>query len=241
MTIKVKVESAPSAKDRGFLYVRSNDVAVVSVTGERDAPSTSLRTVLQSCLVQFEAFFSGWLRALPGHHTIILVATPAWDQHNALSRHRGIWRSEGLRWLSGDAQRSPSVEIREEGGTRFAGLAEINDANLFDAADYARTHGASFLLVSRRTDLTEERVRSMVTKVLPNGQGVLEWSNVVGLVDQGADICVRVSGGFDDRDVSIDAFLSAALLRKVEEPKFKDPPLSGGTPRFGEGGRRDGE
>jgi transposase len=35
-------------------------------------------------------------------------------------------------------------------------------------------------------------------------------------IGEGADICIRVSGEFDDREVSIDAFMSADLLGKLE-------------------------
>lgn len=218
MTISTKVETAASAKAHGFHYVQSSNVAVVSVTGERDAPSTSLSTVLQACIARFEIFLLGWLRALPDDRLLLFAATPFWDQYNALSRRRGIWGSEGLSWLRGAAQRSPSVEISDGSGARFAGLVHIEQPAIFAAADFARTHGGSFLFVSPHDELTDERVRSMVKKVFPKGKSAVDWSAVVDQISKGEDIAIRVSGGFDDPEVSIDAFMRADLLRRLESP-----------------------
>jgi hypothetical protein len=193
-------------------------VAVVSVTGERDAPSTSLRTVLQACVERFEILLLGWLQALPNDLILLFVATPPCDQHNALSRRRGIWGSKGLGWLSGAAQRSPSVEVSDDVGTRFAGLAHIERPAFFEAADFARTHGGSFLFVSPHSKVTDERVRSMVTKVFPKGTSEVDWSSVIDQVGKEADIAIRVSGGFDDPEISIDAFMLSDLLPRPGEP-----------------------
>ena len=219
MTTDTKVETAVSAKARGYRYVRSDSVAVVSVSGERNAPSTSLRTVLQACFARFEVFLHGWLRALPEDRVLLFAATPLSAQHNVISRRRGIWGTDGLNWLPASVSRSPSVEIRgEEGVTRFAGLAEIAQANFFEAADFARMRDDSFLLVSPRQELTENRVRSMVAKVFPRGESAVDWTGVVAQVEEGEDICIRASGAFDDREASIDAFLSDNLLRRLGAP-----------------------
>jgi hypothetical protein len=217
MIIETTLETALSAKERGFRYVRSGHVAVVSVTGARGVSSISLRTVLKACVARFEATLHGWLLSLP-HHRIVLFASTAFSaQHNALSRRRAIWGSEGLSWLPRAAARSDSVHInREDGEMRFAGLAEIDEASFFEAAEFMRTHAGSFLTVSARGDLTEERVRSIVAKVFPKADAAVNWSAAVAEVENGEDICIRASGGFDDPEASIDAFLSDGLLRKLE-------------------------
>jgi hypothetical protein len=218
MTISTKIEVATSAKANGFRYVRSEDIAVISVLAERDAPGTPLKTVLQKCVVRFEAFFVRWLGVLSHDRVFLFAATAPWDQHNAVSRRRGIWGTEHLGWLPTDAPRSPSVEIISEGGARFAGIVEIRNEDLFEAADFVRTNGGSFLFVSPRAGVEEERVRAMANKVFPKGEAVVEWGNAIELLGEGEDICIRVGGGFDDRQVSIDVFLSAELLRRVGEP-----------------------
>lgn len=218
MTISTKIEVASSAKADGFKYVRSESVAVVSVLAQRDDPGTPLRTVLQTCIARFEAFFLGWVRALSPDQILLFAATAFWDQHNALSRRRGIWGTEQLDWLPSDAQRSPSVEIVGDGGSRFAGVVETREPDLLHAADYVRTHGCSFLFVSPRCDLTDERVRALAMKVLPDGEAVVAWGNVVDLLEDGEDLCIRVGGGFDDREISIDIFLAAELLHRLGRP-----------------------
>jgi hypothetical protein len=71
MTISTKIEVATSAKVDGFRFVKSANVAVVSVLSERDEPGTSLRTVMQTCIAHFEMFFLGWLRALSTDHVFL--------------------------------------------------------------------------------------------------------------------------------------------------------------------------
>jgi hypothetical protein len=216
MTIEPRVEVASSAKSSGFLYVRSENVAVVSVTGERRDPSTSHRAVLQACFARFEVLLRAWLVALPNDRVLLISATPMSDQQNVVTRRRGVWGTDGLRWLPTSAAKSPSVEVSGgEGGTRFAGLAEIPMEDLFEAADFVRTDGESFLLVSSRRELTEERVRSTVASVFPEGESTLDWAKVVALVEEEADMCIRTCGGFDDREAALDAFLRDDLLRKL--------------------------
>jgi hypothetical protein len=214
MTIKTAVQVARSARAHGFRYVQSSNVAVVSVTGERDAPNTPLKTVMQACAKRFEVILRGWLRTLSQYRLLLFSATP-FAQHNALSRRRGIWGTEGLTWLGDAAKRSPCVEIASKAGERFAGLVEVGDANIFEATDFVRMHGGSALLVSRHGELTEERVRAMVAKLFPKGEAAVNWAGFVDQVGEAGDICVRASGGFDDREVSIDAFLSADLLQSL--------------------------
>jgi hypothetical protein len=103
--------------------------------------------------------------------------------------------------------------MRGDDGLRFAGLAQISDAAFADAADFVRTHGASMLFVSPRLDLSEDRVRTMFAQAFPRGVPAVDWA-VVNQVEHCEDIVLRVSGGFDDPEVSIDAFVSADLLSR---------------------------
>ena len=215
MTIEPRIETARSAKEGGFRFVRSSTVAVVSVTAQRASPTTPLRIVLEACVARFAVLLRGWLRSIPQGRIFLFVATPLRDQHNAVRRHRGVW-AEDLSWLADGALRSPSVEISDAEGLRFAGLAEIGEHDLFEAAEFVRTHHESFLFVSACRDLTEESARSLVEKVFPNGQAAMDWARVVDQVEEDEDVCIRVSGNFDDREASIDAFLSADLLRSLE-------------------------
>jgi hypothetical protein len=215
MTIETKLETFSSAKDRGFRYVRSGSVAVVSVTAEREVDD-SLPAALKACVHRFQATLQGWLRELPLYRVLLFVARPFRLHHNVLARRRGVWGVDALRWLPTNVRRSPSVEIHERNaGSRFAGLADVGEANFLRAAECARTERASFLLMSARTDLTEERVRSIVTYASPGARSDVDWEGVVAQVEDGAEICIRVSGGFDDKTVSIDAFLHEDLLRKL--------------------------
>jgi len=155
---------------------------------------------------------------MPDAKLFLFIATPFWEQHNAISRRRGIWGSAGLNWLPEHLPRSASIELSGEGGARFAGLTEVPATDIFEAADFVRTHTSNFLFVSHHRELTEERVRAIAKKVFPNGESTVNWGSAVEQVEEGEDICVRVSGGFDDREASIDAFLAIDLLQKLGQP-----------------------
>jgi hypothetical protein len=64
-------------------------------------------------------------------------------------------------------------------------------------------------------ELSEQRVSTLARKIFPPGGAGIEWSKVLELVEEGEDICIRVTGGFDDREASIDSFLSSDLLRRL--------------------------
>ncbi len=217
MTIEIKVETVSSAKAHGFRYVRSDDVAAVSVIGERSGPAESLQAVLHACFAHFNVFLRAWLGALPYAGVVMFTATQPSDQHNTVSRRRGLWGIDELRWLPASADRSPSVEVvGDDGRTRFAGLVAIAHQDVFEAVDFVRTHSGSFLLVASPGGLSEERVRAMAAQVFPKGESRIDWEAAVAQVERGEDICIRASGNFDDREASIDAFLHEALRRKLE-------------------------
>jgi hypothetical protein len=107
------------------------------------------------------------------------------------------------------------VEIHRDGETRFAGLVRIDDASFLEAADFVRTHRASFLFVSLDDVLTEQRVRLLFSRVFPKGDSTVDRSRVVDQVGDGAELCILVSGAFDDREAGIDAFMSTEWLDTV--------------------------
>jgi hypothetical protein len=215
MTILTTVDIAASASAAGFLYVRDSTVALVSVTGKRDAPSTPLRTVLHSCAATFAPQLRAIVDKLSNGTLVMFSATHFWEQHGALSRRRGIWGGGELQWLTTDIRRSTSVEITRETDSRFAGLVEIETKSLFDAADFARTHESTFLYVSERRNLSDERVREIFAKVFPDGKSGVDWGCVVDQIRKEAAACIRVSGNFDDPEASIDVFLSAELFARL--------------------------
>jgi len=212
--IQPKVDTAVSAKDAGFRFVRSSGVAVVSITARRGAATTSLRIVAEQCAARFAELLDGWLGVLRDHRILLFVATTPANAPNGVARHRGAWR-HAPDWLAEIGSRSPSVEVVDDERVRFAALAEIGQQDLLAAAELVRTSSTSFLLVSSNRDLTEPRVRSLVATVFPAGEPHLDWGCVTNLVENSSDICIRVSGSFDDREASIDAFLAADLLRTL--------------------------
>jgi hypothetical protein len=214
MTTSTRIETALSAKAHGFSFVESSKVAVVSVICRRGDANVSLASMMRACVQRFQPLLLSWLSALPQHCVLLFAATPFWDQHNVISRRRGLWGTKDLSWLPAGAARSSAVEMRGADGLRFAGLAQISDAAFADAADFVRTHGASLLFVSPRIELDEDRVRTMFTHVFPRSGSAVDWA-VVNQAEQCEDIVLRVSGGFDDPEISIDAFVSADVLSRA--------------------------
>ena len=81
-----------------------------------------------------------------------------------------------------------------------------------------RTHPESFLCISPRRTLDVERVLLTVKTVFPNGSRRIAWREVLDLIEAGDHVVIRVGGGFDDREASIDSFLAADLLRELGTP-----------------------
>lgn len=216
MTIKVNIAVARSARDLGFRYVRSADIAVVSVVGERDSPETSLTDVLQACMSQLRPRLHRWLLTLPAHKVFLFAATPFWDNPNVVARRRGIWGLESFRWLPRDATRSSVVEVKNEDGIRFAGIAQIPEVALADAADFVRTNDSAVLFCSSHITMSESDVRSMFALAFPKGQLGADWAVLADGAAAQQDILLRVSGGFDDREAAVDALMSAELLGSLE-------------------------
>lgn len=102
-----------------------------------------------------------------------------------------------------------------DGGLRLAGLVRVPPGSLFEAADFARTHPASFLFVSRQNDLDEDRVRSIFGTVFPRGEAAVDWTVATHEVGRSFDILIRASGDFDDREALIDAFMEPHLLKAL--------------------------
>jgi len=212
MTIETTVEFSASATTAGFRYVRDSTVAIVSATGKRYAPSTPAMSVLEACAKRLASLVVRVMSGPPSGALMLFVATPFWDQHNVVSRRRGVWGRDDLRWLPPAASRSNDVEITRESASRFAGLAKIEAASFLDACEFLRTHESSFLFISSRADIDDERVRAMVLEVFPTGAPNVDWGSVVAQVGNEAAACVRVSGSFDDPEISIDVFMSADVF-----------------------------
>ncbi len=63
--------------------------------------------------------------------------------------------------------------------------------------------------------MSDARVRSLAATAFPQGVSSVDWGSVVAQAEGGEDICIRASGGFDDKEVALDAFLSDDLLRRI--------------------------
>ena len=214
MTIKTTTEFAPSAKLAGYRFVGSADIAVVSTAGKRTSGDVPLRAVVEACVDRFGASLSEWLHILPQHQTALFIATPFWN-HNALQRRRGVWASDGLEWVPATAVRSPSIEVSSDHATRFAGTVQIDDESLLDAAEFVRTNSGAFILISSRNVSAVEFIRETLSTGFRGTASAVDWNSLLEM-RRSDDIFVRVTGAFDDAEASIDAFLSADLLRKLE-------------------------
>jgi len=215
MTIKTRVERAASAKAHGFRYVKADDVAIVSVVGERPNPTVSLTTVLHACVRRLTPLLAS-IDRLDVRRLLLFVATPFWDQPNALARRAEIWAREDLHWLPADAPRSPTVHIHRSDGSRIAGLARIPESALMNVAEFVRKNRAAVVWLSANTDLDETRVRALFERAFPQGESQVDWASVTDAIAGGEDIVLRISGGFDDREVAIDAFMATWLLQTLD-------------------------
>jgi len=218
MIIDVQVHASMSAASYGLAFVTSPSLGVIEVVARREVSSTPLQMLLDACTQRLAELLRVWSRTLPERRVLAFFATPFWEHHNALSRRRGIWGSRSMAWLPVDTPRSVSVTIAGHRGARFAGIAEIDEAGLPGCADCIRAQGSGFLLFSSDAGINDARVRALFEEAFPSGGSAVEWSNLLKKTEGRDDVAIRVYGGFDDPEVSIEAFLAANLLTLLELP-----------------------
>jgi hypothetical protein len=216
MTISVTVGAVRSAQEHGFVYVRSPSVAVMSIVGQRDAPGTPLTAVLRACVDRLGPIVDRWLEALPQHRLMIFASTPFASIPNVIARQRGVWGLEELGWLPEGSPRSTLAEVRSDDGVRFAGIAEVTTKTLYAAADFVRGHSSSVLFLSARGGMTEEQVRLVFNVAFPSGESGVSWPSLADCASASQDVYIRVFGGFDDREVAVDALMSAQTMNALE-------------------------
>jgi hypothetical protein len=204
-----------SALAGGYQFVSSPDVSALSVGCERDPMGTSFDSALGACVEEVRRRVRSWKVLLPAHRLLLLAATPFWANAGAVQRRRGIWGSDEMKWLASGGSRSKDVEIRRDDGIRFAGLAEIADDSLLEAAQYVRVNESGVLFFSRGIGTSDIDVQETFALAFPKGGVGADWRSLTSHFATSDDAGIRVVGGFDDREVSVDVFMSSRMRKLV--------------------------
>ena len=181
----------------------------MSVVGTDSDFETPLREIGRACADRLHGILTRCHQKRPRDCLQLFVASH-WERPGAVMRKRGLWGKEELSWLSASAPRSAVVEVQEADTSRvrLAGLAQIELAALDDSIEFIRTHGNSLLIWTAQTEWAEDRVRELFSIAFPKAESRVDWGSVVETLLASEQMCIRAFGEFDDREVSVDVFLS---------------------------------
>jgi hypothetical protein len=213
MIAKPTITVHSSAAESGYTFVRSTEVAVVSVEKHRDMDE-SLDDAFNGCAVRSTQFLAEWMKVLPRHRMALFCATSSWEPPNRVSRHRGVWKSKGFA-PPVHSRRTLDVEITEGASSRFAGILEISLESTAEAAAFARRRADTTIMMASSNSLEADWVRTLAADAFPGLASSIHWSGLLEKIVGTENIYLKPNGQFDDRDVSIDFFLSAALLSRL--------------------------
>lgn len=213
-TQRARVKAIGSAAGHGYSFVATPDVSVISITAPRE-PNLPFDGALGACVDELRQLIHLWRIPLPSHRLVLFASTPFWTKPNAIQKRRALWGSdESLAWARAAVSRA-ELEVTEPRGSRFAGVVEVLDHELLNAADYARTHDAAVLMSSPEAVVSENRIPSLFTQAFPRGGSSVDWSALVLRCASTDDVMIKISGAFDDLELAIDVFLSSALCLRL--------------------------
>lgn len=105
------------------------------------------------------------------------------------------------------------IEIVQASGVKYAGMIELTLGTISCAAELVRkSQTTSFILVSSRVGRASGKLlRSLHDKLMESSSREYEsmnWTTVAGEMCALGDGVIRAAGNFDDREASIDLFVS---------------------------------
>lgn len=213
-TQRARVKAIRSAANHGYSFVTTPDVSVISITAPRQ-PNQPFDAALGACVEELRVRAHSWRTRLPSHRLFLFASTPFWTKSNAIQKRRALWGSdESLAWTRSAVSRA-ELEVNEPRGSRFAGVVEVPEHELLHAANFARTHDSAVLMFSEEAEVSEDRILSLFARAFPKGSSGADWSALVLHCGSSDDVMIKVSGAFDDVDLSIDVFLSSALCLRL--------------------------
>ena len=213
MTTETAVNVIESAANHGYVYVESDDIDVVSVTTRRNEPFTDHTVMLAECLAEFRPMLQHWRACLPSHRILLFMATMKWARYNVVQRRKTLLRNR-FGWLEG-ARRVVEIELHNEDGIRRAGIAELVEEDLLEVGDYTRWDTTSFIFLSEEIDVSIPSAHDVFARAFPNGERMVNWESVIRHCSATHDIYLKLFGAFDDPEVSIDAFMSSDLRKRI--------------------------
>lgn len=181
----------------------------------RPIPAISFLTRRDSSEEKFISLIDNSVHSLcgiisPETEIIFFCAQGPFSQDTAIARHKGLWKSTSL--LREIRERStrvgPDQFLAHEREIRFYGLCAVRLHKANIAFEAMRSMTTCFGLLDDAIDVTSPRCADELFYMAfqPPTRRSLYWPSLVPALAANSRTLVRATGGFDDREVTIDLF-----------------------------------
>lgn len=147
----------------------------------------------------------------------LFLAHEPWQPKSAMVRHKKLWKSLPTSWNLDCLQLFPEIMIESSEGLRYFGIAEVKKETFYNATQILRNTRAGAIVLSKRNyGKSESEVIQLFDYAFPKKnelpQNAIDWQNLSIGCCPAHDIIVRVSGSWDEREVSLDLIMLRELL-----------------------------
>jgi len=151
----------------------------------------------------------------------LFAAHGPWQPNSVMANHYKLWRSFQSEWRLDDLRLGAESMVKSSEGIRFVGLAEVSKAGFFAATQILRRSMSCAIILSARAEISDERsIVQLFNSAFPLYKGTAEsrvdWLSLSLHCCQLGDVVIRVSGSWDEREASLDFFMSPKLLPLFE-------------------------
>lgn len=145
----------------------------------------------------------------------LFLSHSSWQPKSRLSLYKRLWKS-----LSDEALKQfpigTEVLFESAEGVRFAGITQVEENTFPLAIELLRKYSSAIIISREDTIADEQSIKLIFSAAFPAHGNVqktsVDWPNLVMNLCQGDSIVIRTSGSYDDRQASIDCFMSSERM-----------------------------
>ena len=147
----------------------------------------------------------------------LFLAHEPWQPNSAMVKHKKLWKSFPTSWNLDCLQLFPEKIIESFEGLRYFGVAEVKKETFYNATQILRNSRSGAIVLSKKNfGKLEFEITHLFEYAFPKNnnlpQNAVDWQSLSIGCCPSRDIIVRVSGSWDEREVSIDLIMLRELL-----------------------------
>jgi hypothetical protein len=217
MTIKnCTIEFSTGAE---YKFVRNPNIGVLGMTHRRAINGNSIENCLQVITGNISELFEHLTKLNLSKRIIFFVRTQSFQDPNVLTRRKRLWGSSDFSWILNNYKKTKDSEKTDNTGKYYIGFAEIQSENLFEALNYSRLSSRAVVIFTNDIE-ADDSLLEFTDKMIDSKREMMNWSEVIDFFCLRNNIILKVFGGFDDREVSVDFFMDKTLLDKISQIRW---------------------